>query len=117
MKKIKNQASNPEGDSNQSQIQQALNALQKKMLLDQVVSLKQTLIKNQLAQQPLCIPPLMSQLNAFSLPHNTTNEKEDNDFFNSNGDKPKVIYGPVEYPLLSLNTPLLAMTMLRRLHC
>jgi len=106
LKKIRNQASNPEGHLNQNQIQQALEALQKKLLLDQVVTMKASIIKNQLAQQPLFIPPLVSQPNPFSLPLNNTNGQEDNEFFNNNGEGPKVIYGSVEYPLLSMTTPL-----------
>jgi len=95
--------------SNQKQVQNALEALQRKILLEQqTASLREMIQKAKLAHAPLTIPPLKSTSNstASSLKKEKMQEvkstpKKDDE------EEPEIMVGEVEYPLLALaNNPL-----------
>lgn len=95
------------------QVQYALETLQKKMLMEQqAAALREILMKVQLAQEPLVIPPLVSASNSTqsSINNGKIEKKVDKDF----EEEPEVIYGPVEYPLLAMAPPLFGSDFVQR---
>jgi hypothetical protein len=83
------------------QVQQALEMLQKKLLIEQELSIKENPVKKQQqSQESLSIPPFLSSFSNF-------NEKRQNGK-NSRKmeDELEVVYGEVEFPFLSISTPL-----------
>jgi len=89
----------PINDS-QKQVQQALETLQKKILLEQQAAALREVIKAQFSKNSLSIPPLHSSS------QNASSKSQDNKkIFKSNGDGPEIIYGEVEFPFLSMSAP------------
>jgi len=88
---------------NHKRVQHALEVLQKKMFMEQQASLlKEIIFKCQAAQEPLIIPPLITASDSTTSPLTAGKSKkspiqgfEDED----------VVFGPVEYPLLSMAPP------------
>jgi len=86
-------------------VQNALEALEKKILLEQqAASLRDTVLKTSLSQEPLYIPPLLSSNSTQSLSKKGNNQGVKNS--PRDDDESEVIVGPVEFPLLSMATPL-----------
>jgi len=87
-------------NDNQRQVQNALDTLQKKMMIGQQAATLREIIKAQLCQGPLSIPPLhSSSQNASSKP------QEIKKIIRNNEDEPEIIYGDVEYPFLNMAAP------------
>jgi hypothetical protein len=86
-------------------VQNALEALEKKILLEQqAASLRDTILKTQLSQEPLYIPPLLSSNSAPSLSKKGKGQEGNNS--PQDDDESDFIVGPVEFPLLSMAAPL-----------
>jgi len=91
-----------ESADNHKRVQHALEVLQKKMLIEQQASLlKEILFKAYVPAEPLIIPPLVSASDSTSSPVTYGRAKK----ISKLDDDQEVIYGPVEYPLLSMAPP------------
>jgi len=91
--------------SNQKQVQNALEALQRKLLFEQqTASLREMIQKAKLAHAPLTIPPLKSTSN--STTPSVKKEKMQEVKSKNDEEEPEVMIGEVEYPLLALANPL-----------
>jgi hypothetical protein len=71
------------------QVQQALELLQQRLLIEQELPLREIPVKLEQTQEPLSIPPFFSIQNARKME-----------------DELEVIFGSVEFPFLSISTPL-----------
>ena len=86
----------------QRQIQNALEVLQKKILLEQQASIIKNMIQRaQLTQEPLMIPPLQSTLKCEFNPFENYGGQP-KPIFKTREGEPEIIVGEVEYPLLSM---------------
>jgi len=91
-------------NNKQCQVQNALETLQKKMLLEQqAAALRDVIARVQRAQEPLSIPPLVSSSNSTASTLKGKSQDGKN-VLKMDEEGPEIIYGPVEYPLLSLAT-------------
>jgi len=84
----------------QKQVQQALETLQRKLLLEQQAAALRDVIKAQMAQGPLSIPPLLSSSDSM-----VSSKSQSNKNLKISEDGPEIIYGEVEFPLLSMAAP------------
>jgi len=93
--------------SNQKQVQNALEALQRKLLLEQqTASLREMIQKAKLAHAPLTIPPLKSTSNSTASSLKKEKMQEVKTAPKNDEEEPEVMIGEVEYPLLALANPL-----------
>jgi len=84
-------------DHGHKQIQHALEALQKKLMIDQqATALKEILLKIHRSQEPLNIPPLFTPSDS-----TVSTVKKGRVTIKTGDDEQEVIYGDVEYPFLS----------------
>jgi len=87
-----------------NQLQNALNILQKKLLLDQQAAPLRELLRQ--AQQPkeaLVIPALEPTSIFNASPVKKGRSQEDKDSIKSEDEESEIIYGPVQYPFLSMS--------------
>jgi len=94
-------------NNSQKQVQNALDALQRKLLFEQqAASLREMILKAKLAHGPLSIPPLASTSNSTATSIKKEKSQEGKNSIKNDEDEPEIMVGDVEYPLLSLSNPL-----------
>jgi len=91
---------------NDKQLHNALETLQRKILLDQQALILKGIMKRvQFSQESMRIPALHSDSDFNSTSFNNTTRQELKNLFVRGDDEPEIIIGEVEYPLLSMAPP------------